>query len=177
MLPSGSIGCQLIDMRLIESKPYPELQKIFDEENKVKDAWYPNSPDKDSYPRQAFEAANLQFGEWNEYELSHAELLDIRLIWNKEFGIPQEGMTVVEAIQLKAVQDWIAQGRGKDLPVHSHIWLACSPLLNGPCEHKLIRGYDGHLVVLDGIHRIVAWASAGKESVLAFIAGKPPNGI
>ena len=144
---------------------------IFDEENKVKDGWYQNSPDKDSWARQRFNEANSQFGEWHEYELSHAELLGVRLHWNKHFGIPEEGMTVVDAIRLKTVRDWIAEGKAKDLPDDSHIWLAGSPLMSGPIEHQRLKDYDGHLVVLDGIHRILAWASAGKEPVLAFIAG------
>jgi len=163
------------DTRRPEANAY--VLKVFDEENKVKDGWYPNNPEKDSYPRQAFNKAHLQFGEWNEYELSHAELLCVRLHWNTDFGIPKEGMTVVDAIQLKAVRDWIAAGKAKVLPDNSHIWLADRPLVNGPCEHRLLKGYDGHLVVLDGIHRIVAWAVTGKEPVLAFIAGKPPNEI
>ena len=160
-------------MKLLGSKFYPDLLKIFDEENKVKDGRYANSPDKDSWPRQRIDEANLQFGEWNEYELSHAELLGVRLHWNRDFGIPEEGMTVVDAIELKFGRDWIAQGKAKDLPDDSHIWLAISPLISGPTEHQRLKGYDGHLVVLDGIHRIVAWASAGKDPVLAFIAGKP----
>jgi|SRR6266850_6348866 len=162
-------------MKLIGPKFYPDLLKIFDEENKVKDGRYANNPEKDSWPRQVFNIAHLQFGEWNEYELSHAELLGIRLHWNKDFGIPEEGITVFNAIQLKSVLDWIAEGKAKDLPDDSHIWLASSPLTSGPTEHQLLKGYDGHLVVLDGIHRIVAWAMVGKEPVLAFIAGKPAS--
>ena len=162
-------------MKLIGSKFYPDLLKIFDEENKFKDGWYPNSPDKDSWPRQRLNEANLQFGDWNEYELSHHELLHVKLHWNTGFGIPEEGMTVVDAIQLQSVRDWIATGKPKNLPDDSHIWLAGSPLISGPTEHQRLKGYEGHLVVLDGIHRIVAWASAGKEPVLAFIAGKPAN--
>src|SRR5882762_10122002 len=141
-------------MKPIGPKLFPDLLEIFDQENKVKDARYPHSPDKDSWPRQVFNAANLQFGQWKEYELSLADLLNVKLHWNMDFGIPEEGMTVVDALPLKAVQDWIAQGKGKDLPEHSHIWLARSPLIDGPPEHQRLKGYDGHLVVLDGIHRI-----------------------
>ena len=160
-------------MKPLGSRTYPELLKIFDEENKVKDQRYPDKPNKDSWPRDRFEEANLQLGEWGEYELSHAELLNVRLHWNQEFGIPESGMTVVDAVQLKAVKDWIAEGKAKDLPADSHIWLAVSPLKGGPTEHNSLRGHEGRLVVLDGIHRIVAWASKGKEPVLAFIASKP----
>ncbi len=159
-------------MKLLRSKLYPDLVKSFDEENKVKDGRYPDDADKDSWPRHRINEANVQFGEWGEYELSHAELLDVRLHWNQDFGIPEEGMTVVNAIQLRSVGDWIAKGKANVLPGDSHIWLAVSPLTSGPREHKFLRGYEGHLVVLDGIHRIVAWASERKEPVLAFIAGR-----
>jgi len=163
-------------MKLIGSKSYPDLLEIFEEENKVKDRSYPNNSNKDSWPRDRFKDANSQFGgEWNEYELSYHDLLAVRLHWNRDFGIPQEGMTVVDAIQLESVRNWIAEGKAADLREGSHIWLAGSPLANGPIEHRLLRGYEGRLVVLDGIHRIVAWATAAKEPVLAFIAGIPPS--
>jgi len=159
-------------MKLRGSKSYPDLVKIFDNENKVKDERYPDEPDRDSWPRHRINEANLQFGEWGEYELSHAELLNVRLHWNRDFGIPEDGMTAVDAIRLTSVRDWIAEGKVKDLPGDSHIWLAVSPLKSGPVEHQRLKGYEGHIVVLDGIHRIVAWATEGKEPVLAFIAGK-----
>src|SRR5580704_18774400 len=134
-------------MKLIGPKSYSELLRVFDTENKVKDGWYPKTLEKDSWPRQAFNQSQLQFGEWNEYELSHAELLDIKLHWNTDFGIPKDGMTVVDAIEQNAVRDWMANGKANVLPDNSHIWLANSPLISGPCEHRLLKGYEGHLVV------------------------------
>jgi hypothetical protein len=90
-------------MRLLGPKPFPDLLKIFDVENEFKDGWYPGS--NDTWPRGRFNEANLQFsGQWNEFELSHSELLDVRLLWNIEFNIPQEGMTVAEALKLSAAR-------------------------------------------------------------------------
>jgi hypothetical protein len=157
-------------MRLLGPKSYQDLLKIFGDENKFKDAWYPTAI-KDSWPRDRFDEANLQFGEWNEYELSSIEILDVKLHWNKQFGVPEEGMTVAEALQMRAVQDWIARGGHKDLP-NSHIWLAAKVLVNSSApEYRLLKDHEGHLITLDGIHRLLAWASSGKEPVLAFIAG------
>lgn len=156
-------------MRLLGPKSFPDLLKVFDEENSVKDARPPVVGDP--WPRDRFKEANSQFGEWNEFELSHAELLDVKLHWNKEFGNVQEGMTVAEALQLQSVRSWIAEGKDKVFP-ESHIWLATEPLRNGCIEHRLLRNYEGRLVVLDGFHRLLAWAECGKQTTLAFIAGK-----
>jgi hypothetical protein len=155
-------------MRRLGSKSLPDLLKIFDEENRVKDSWYRES--SDTWPRGRFNEANSQFGEWNEYELSYTELLDVKLHWNTEFEIPQEGMTVAEALPLHAVQRWIAKG-GDIVYPESHIWLATAPLRNSCVEHRLLKDYEGHLVTLDGIHRLVAWAYGRKETSLAFVAG------
>jgi hypothetical protein len=86
-------------MRLLGPKSFPDVLKVFDEENIFKDGWYP-SHIKDTWPRERFNEANSQFGEWNEFELSHTDLLDVKLHWNTGFEIPKEGMTVAEALQL-----------------------------------------------------------------------------
>jgi hypothetical protein len=157
-------------MRPLGRKSIHDLLEIFNEENRVKDKWYSGS--NDTWPRGRFNEANSQFGEWNEFELSQAELLDVKLIWNKEFGIPKEGMTVAEALHLDAVQKWNATSKSKIFP-ESHIWLASEPLTNSSAEeYGLLKNYEGHLVPLDGLHRLLAWAGFGKKTTLAFIAGK-----
>jgi hypothetical protein len=157
-------------MKPLGPKSFPDLIKIFDEENIVKDDRYPDS--KDTWPRGRFKEANSQFGAWSEFEPSHKELLDVKLIWNKEFGIPQEGMTVTEALQLHTVRSWIAAGKDKVFP-DSHIWLASEPLKNtSAVEYGLLKNHQGKLITLDGIHRLLAWAGLGKQTTLAFIAGK-----
>jgi hypothetical protein len=162
----------MLMMRLLGPKSFPELLKIFDEENSVKDGWYaPNS--NDTWPRQRFNEANSQFGEWNEFELSHTDLLDVKLHWNTGFGIPQEGMVVAEALRLPLFRSWIAKDEHKIYLADSHVWLASEPLRdNPPIEHTYLKNYEGHLVTLDGIHRLLLWAEIGKQTTRAFIAGK-----
>jgi hypothetical protein len=156
-------------MKLLGQKSYLELLKTFDEENSFKDGLY---PDKDTWPRGRFNEANTQFGECNEFELSHTELLDVKLHWNKDFGIPQVGMTVAEALQLDSARSWIAEHENKVYP-ESHIWLAREPLRNSSAiECRLFKDDEGHLITLDGIHRLLVWANLGKQGTRAFIAGK-----
>lgn len=157
-------------MKPLGPKSFSDLIRIFDAENIVKDGRYPGS--NDTWPRGRFNEADIQFGEWGEFELCHSELLDVRLIWNKEFGIPQEGMAVADALQLQAVRGWIATGKDKVFP-DSHIWLASEPLKNtSAVEYGLLKGCEGKLVTLDGIHRLLAWAGLGKQTTRAFVAGK-----
>lgn len=157
-------------MRRLESKSLPDLLEIFAEENRVKDSWYRES--NDTWPRARFNEADSQFGEWNEVELSHAELLSVKLHWNTQFSIPKEGMTVGEALQFQSVRSWVASGEHKIYP-ESHIWLASEPLKNSSAqEYGYLKNCEGHLITLDGIHRLLAWADLGKQATLAFIAGK-----
>jgi len=157
-------------MRLLGPRSFSDLIKIFDEENAFKDRWYLPDP-KDAWPRDRFNEANSQFDEWNEVELSYADLREVKLHWNTGFEIPHEGMTVAEALQLQAVRNWIETGES-EIYAESHIWLATEPLKNSCIEHRLLKNYEGHLVTLDGIHRLLAWAGLGKKTTLAFIAGK-----
>ena len=158
-------------MSRLGPKSFPDLLKIFDEENSFKDGWYPDNV-KDTWPRGRFNEANSQFGEWYEFELSHAELLDVKLHWNTGFSIPQDGMTVAEALHSQAVRKWIDEDKHKIYP-ESHIWLASEPLKNTSAEeYGLLKNYEGKLITLDGIHRLLAWADLGKQTTFAFIAGK-----
>jgi hypothetical protein len=160
-------------MRLLGPKSYLDLLNIFNEENSVKDRW---DPPKDPWPRKRFEEANGQFnGEWNEFELSHTDLLGVKLIWhtNDAFEIPQEGMVVSEALRLPLVQSWIAKGEHNSYPGETHIWLAREPLKNsGTPEYGHLKNCERHLITLDGIHRLLVWADFGKQTTLAFVAGK-----
>jgi hypothetical protein len=156
-------------MKPLGPKSFADLLQIFDVENSEKDGWYPGS--NDAWPRDRFKEADRQFGVWNEFELSHKEILEVKLHWNHDFGIPREGMAVSQALSLPLFRKWLSEGKHNVLP-DSHIWLATEPLKPGPVEHQLLRDYEGRLVTLDGIHRLLAWAECGKETTLAFIAGK-----
>ncbi|MFZ0980807.1 MAG: DUF6309 family protein [Candidatus Acidiferrales bacterium] len=162
-------------MKVLGPKSFPDLLVIFEEENRFKDGWY-EAHIKDKWPRDRFNEANQQLKEWNEVLLSHDDLLDVKLHWNDDFGIPREGMTVSEALNLPLFLRWISEGKHKVLP-DSHVWLATEPLRPGPEEHKLLKNYEGRLVTLDGIHRLLAWAASGKEVIRAYVAGKLPEGI
>jgi hypothetical protein len=162
-------------MKLIGPKSYTDVLKIFDEENKFKDGWY--SPEqKDTWPRGRFDEANAQFnGEWYEYELSSADMLNIKLPWNKEFMIPEKGMAVQEALQLPLVKAWIAGGDCPNYPRSTHVWLASKILLiTSAQEYKLMKNHDRHLINLDGVHRLLVWAHLNL-TISAFIAGRPSN--
>lgn len=159
-------------MRPLGPKSFPELLKIFDEENSVKDR---QLNQKETWPRDRFKEANSQFGEWNEFELSHAELLDVKLIWNVELLIPKEGMTVANALLLPSVREWTIRIE-KGVSAESHIWLASEPLRHSSVrEYGYLKDYEGHLIPLDGLHRLLAWGGSGKQTTLAFIAGRPPK--
>jgi hypothetical protein len=157
-------------MRLVAPKSFPDVLKIFDQENTVKDKQCRCG--KDRWPRHRFAEANSQFGEWTEVELSHAELLDVKLFGNAAFGIPKEGMTVGEALRLDAVRAWLALG-SNGVFADSHVWLASEPLRDSIAEeYRPLKNYEGRFVPLDGLHRMLAWADAGKQKTLAFIAGR-----
>lgn len=162
-------------MKLLGPKSYTDLLKIFDEENKFKDSWYEPSQ-KDTWPRGRFSEANAQFnGEWYEYVLSHSDALSIKLPWNTRFLIPEEGMTVHEALQLPRVKDWLAERGDAVYPPHTHVWLASKVLINTSSkEQKLMKNHEGHLIHLDGLHRLLSWANS-KQKILAYIAGQPSN--
>lgn len=157
-------------MKLLGAQSLEDLLEVFDEENTFKDRLYPDV--KDTWPRGRFDEANLQFGQWNEVELSHAEVLDVMLHWNKCFDVPKEGMTVAQALELPLVRAWVAEGKSKIYP-ESHVWLATEPLRNTTAEeYGLLKNYQGKLITLDGIHRLLAWADSGKQATRAFIAGR-----
>lgn len=144
---------------------------IFDVENADRDKLRPDG--RETWPRSRFKEADSQFGgEWNEFELSHSELLDVKLIWNTDLFIPKEGMTVADALQLDTVKNGIAELKTKVFP-ETHIWLAVAPLKNNSLkEYECLKNYEGRLIPLDGLHRLLVWAASGKQKTLAFIAGK-----
>ena len=159
-------------MKLLGPKSFPELREIFDVENTFKDKKCGDG--KDTWARGRFEDANKQLGKWCEVELSHSDILEVKLIWNSELLnseelIPGEGLTVFEALQRPAVRLWL---RKKDIFADVHLWLATEPLKEtSAIEYRKLTNYHGRLITLDGLHRLLAWGEAGKEGTLAFVAG------
>lgn len=159
-------------MNRIRRCEFAELMAAFARENAVKDARYGDKGD--DWPRHRFEEANRHFnGEWYEYQFSQADLARIRLQWNSEFGIPPQGMMVRDALKLPAFGQWLAQGKDRAFPQDSHLWLAAKWFNNGGPDYRDMVDCSGRFIVLDGLHRTLAWVSSGLQSVLVFIAGNP----
>jgi hypothetical protein len=158
-------------MELFGPKSFEEVSELFSQENRFKDEKVCKAGD--TWARDRFKEADAHFlGEWYEYRLSHAEILDIKLPWHKyTYQTPEDGVTVAEALQIPSVQKWIA-GEAPNYP-ESHILLAAGAFKTDAIEYRLMKNHKGRIVMLDGQHRLVTWAKAEKQSFLAFIAGKP----
>ena len=159
-------------MKLLGPKSFPELREIFDMENSFKDKKCGDG--KDTWARGRFEDANKQLGKWCEVELSHADILEVKLIWNSEhLGneelIPPEGLTVLEALQRPAVRTWLRKG---EIFPETHLWLVTETLKEtSAIEYGKLTNHHGRLITLDGLHRLLAWGEGGKTRTLAFVAG------
>jgi hypothetical protein len=159
-------------MRRIRSCNYPDLLNIFTTENAEKDSR--NNGRIDDWPRHRFQEANAEFsGEWYEYEFDQADLSRIRIHWNKEFETPLTGMMLRDALSLPKFKAWVSDGKAARLPLGTHLWLASRWFNNGGVDYKDMTDTDGCFMLLDGVHRSLAWAHLGIQSVLAFVAGNP----
>ena len=159
-------------MRFLKRCDYNYVLEVFDQENAEKDAR--RSDMIDGWPRDRFREANDRFkGEWYEYEFNRGDLALIRLHYNIEFGIPRQGMMVRDALNLPAFKQWVADGKDQLLPRNSHLWLASKWFNNNGPEYKDMIDHTGCFIVLDGLHRTLAWVNSGVQSVLVFIAGNP----
>src|SRR6266700_1301831 len=166
-------------MRRIRQCEFANLLKVFDQENTEKDqrvkAQFGHI---DKWPRERFEEANAHFkGEWYEYELQPPDLTHIRLHFNCDFAIPREGMMLRDALNQQEFKKWVSEGKAEKFPRDTHLWLASSYYNNGGPEYKDMIAHDGRFILLDGIHRTLAWAHSRLPSVLVFMAGSPKENI
>jgi hypothetical protein len=161
-------------MELLGPKSFEEVSELFSQENRFKDENV--CKEGDTWARDRFKEANIHFlGEWYECRLCRAEVLDIKLPWHKyTYQTPEHGLTVAEALQIPGVQKWVAEA-APNYP-ESHILLSAGPFKTDAIEYRRMKNHEGHLIMLDGQHRLVTWAKADKQSFLAFIAGKPTGG-
>ena len=144
-------------MTISKRVTFAEVRQVFKAENQKP---------QDAYPEDCLEKAEKQFsGEWYEGTLSPSEVLEIKLPWNIEFEIPESGLTVAEALMLPRVLTW--QPR---LYSESHVLLSVLPLI-GIAEYDKMRAFEGRLIHLDGLHRLLAWAKVRKTEVKMFVAG------
>lgn len=158
-------------MDLLGTKSFEEISELFSQENRFKDEKV--CKNGDTWARDRFKEADTHFsGEWYEYRLSLAEILDIKLPWHKyTYQTPEDGPTVAEALQILSVQKWVAEA-APNYP-ESHILLSAGPFKTDATEYRRMKNHEGRLIMLDGQHRLVTWAKAEKHSFLAFIAGNP----
>jgi hypothetical protein len=168
---SACLNAPIAIMELLGPKSFEEISELFSKENRFKDENV--CKEGDTWARGRFEEANAHFsGEWYEYRLSRAEILNIKLPWHRHtYQTPKEGSTVAEAVQIPSVQKWIAE-KAPNYP-ESHVLLSAGPFKSDAEEYSLMKNHEGRLIMLDGQHRLVTWAKAEKQSFLAFIAGKP----
>src|SRR5208282_2684601 len=110
-------------MDLLGPRSFEEISELFSQENRFKDEEV--CKNGDTWARDRFNEANAHFaGEWYEYRLSLAEILNIKLPWHKySYQTPEEGSTVAEALQIPSVQTWIAE-KAPNYPESSHILLS-----------------------------------------------------
>jgi hypothetical protein len=91
--------------------------------------------------------------------------LNVKLPWNVELKIPFEGCTVAEAVE-----------RARPTLEHrqyaeSHVFLSAGMFDSTQWEYVMMTNYEGRLIHLDGLHRLIAWAISGKKEVKALVAG------
>lgn len=164
----------LAKMIEIRKCDFDSLLTEFAKENAEKDV---RSVGKiDSWARDRFTEANAEFhGEWYEYEFDQSDLARIRLHMNYEFDIPASGMMVRDAVGLPRFHQWVSDGKDKAFPRDTHLWLASHWYNNGGPDYRDMIEHEGCFILLDGIHRTLAWVNANVQTVRVFIAGKPDS--
>lgn len=175
-------------MKNIKKVSFPEVLEIFDSEHSVNEG-------SNDWARKKLQEANEKFkGIWWKAELSRREILNILLVWHLDGDlelIPPTGLTVLETKRrFKEIRDeYRAKSKncyekiikfGQD--PFSPIFLSTEPLRGyGSAEYERLRYRNNHLVHLDGLHSLIAWAVVGRlnrfkyyfspQKVNAFIAG------
>jgi uncharacterized protein DUF6309 len=131
-----------------------------------------------TYALGLLDAANEQFREWHEVVLSSGEVLTIMLPWHrhKEFElVPTSGLIVRDALYRLALapQGHDCPRRVEALSVEppSAVYLSVAPLNRYMDYRELVRRNYRGLTHLDGLHRLIAWARSGHESIMAYVAG------
>jgi len=121
-------------------------------------------------------------GKWAAIHLSKARILDIMLPPHRHGQdelIPRSGLTVGAA--MKNAESNGYQSRNPDcwkiIDFHKHRPLSCVFLSACPIDatdYRELVDWEGHLVHLDGLHRLLAWGLSNRlesEKVQACVAG------
>jgi hypothetical protein len=179
--------------RCIKRVAFEEVLACFDAEHEVK-------PDNtNEHARNMLQAAQEKFdGDWAYVSLDREDVLNIFLPHHISEGgaiplIPPTGLTVAAAVEeIKKISTtdyqsanpvcWqkIAHWR-KDSS--SPVFLCTAPVSHS--DYQDLTDYEGHLIHLDGLHRLIAWGLYGKlepdeyekrEKVIAYVAGLKEDG-
>jgi len=150
---------------------------------------HPTKPDgSNEYARGLLIKADQQFGgTWTQVSLSQKDICGIILPPHRHGTelIPISGMTVSAAVEkVKRAKDyqsanpccWKVIAHWMEL-YPSPVFLSIAPVTNCT-DHQYLTGYQGHLIHLDGLHRLIAWGLSGKldpatykNGVGAYVAG------
>lgn len=183
-------GDKSTNMKVLQKISFPEVLKAFDQEHSVKEG-------TNDWARKRLEDANKKFGgEWYRIKLSRREALNILLVWHHDTReglmlISEGGSTVRDVANYwKEIKDDYRKKNkscyekimrfSKD--AFSSVFLSVKPITGyGVAEYEKLKYRNGTLVHLDGLHRLIGWAIAGrfkwfryyfsKKKVGAFVAG------
>jgi hypothetical protein len=179
--------------RCIKRVAFEEVLACFDKEHEVK-------PDNtNGHARSMLQAAHEKFdGSWAFISLDREEILSIFLPHHISEGgaiplIPPTGLTVVDAVEkirkisIRDYQSanavcWRKIAHWKE-NYPSPVFLCIAPVSHS--DYQYLVNYQGHLIHLDGLHRLIAWGLSGKfepgeyekrEKVTAYVAGLKEDG-
>jgi hypothetical protein len=176
--------------RLTKVVTLEEVLDFFNEKHPIK------SGNTNEHARGLLNEADKKFnGSWACVSLCKKDILNVMLPHHiSERGrielIPRSGLTVLaaaEKIESISVSDYhsanptcwekIAWWKGQHL---SPVFLSSAPLSHE--DYRDLVDYNGHLIHIDGLHRLIAWVlskyefdECGKgERLLAYVAGGNP---
>lgn len=176
---------------MIRAVSSEEVFRVFDRDQ-------PAEPgNSNQYARELLGKADQQFGGvWTQSPLPQTDIAEIVLPphYHTAGGgkielIPVSGLTVA------AATDKIRRMKGYEsantccwrIITHwmerypSPIFLSVAPV-KSCSDHQYLTSYDGHLIDLDGLHRLIAWGLSGRlesseydkgNRIIAYIAGEP----
>ncbi len=141
-----------------------------------RDRHRPDADDADGWALSRLEEADDQFDEWARVKLDREDVMEVVLVYHCRGAgdplVPREGATVAAiADRLRDDAAWLAADHPR---CHVRIeYLMQEPfspvfLAEGPLEDSSAEQYDwlryreGHLVHLDGLHRLLAWTLDGR---------------
>jgi hypothetical protein len=168
-----------------------EVFRVFDRDHPIEPG------NSNQYARELLGKADRQFGGvWAETSPCQKDICEIILPphYHKAEGgkielIPVSGLTVSAAIEkIRGIKGyeftnvccWRSITRWMER-YPSPIFLSVAPV-KSCSDHQYLTDYNGHLIHLDGLHRLIAWGLAGRlepgaydkgERVIAYVAGKP----